>query len=98
MARLRAGHPERYPVARVGTINCGKRLSFDRCAAPDGPVKPCHDEEEKPCHDEEEKPCHDEEEKPCHDEEEKPCRESIVRTFGVSGSLNRAAAATAPIV
>ena len=49
MARPRAGYPERYPIARVAKTNCGKCLSFDRCAAPDVLVEPCHDEGEDPC-------------------------------------------------
>ncbi len=49
MARPRAGHAERHTIARLGTINRGKRLSLDRPAAPDGPVEPSHDEGEKPC-------------------------------------------------
>ena len=43
MARPRAGHRERYTIARGARINCEKRLSSDRGAASDGPVEPCHD-------------------------------------------------------
>ena len=35
----------RYIIARVATIGRGKRLSFNRGAAPDGTVEPCHDVE-----------------------------------------------------
>ena len=48
IARPRAGHRGRYTIARVGTIGRGKRLSFNRRAAPDGPIESGHDVGERP--------------------------------------------------
>ena len=51
MARPRAGHRERYTIAGMGTIGAGVvRLSFNRRAAPDGPIESGQDVGERPRH------------------------------------------------